>query len=85
MEEVQADGSTTYYDDDGNAIDYDWSANDDWSTVEPFASAPILSSTVTDTVQSIKPTTIPAVSATSVLGFLLDPTDTAYVKHKTAY
>ena len=85
MEEVQADGSTTFYDGDGNAIDYNWSYTDDWSTAEPFASAPILNSAVTDTVQSTKPTTIPAMSATSVLGFLLDPTDTAYVKPKPNY
>ena len=70
MEEVQEDGSTTYYDADGNAIDH--------STAEPFASAPLLGTAVTDTVQSLKPTTIPAVSATSVLGF----SDIAYVKPK---
>jgi hypothetical protein len=79
MEEIQGDGSVTYYDAEGNAVDYDY------SNAEPLASAPISGTTVTDTVQSQKPTTIPAVSATSVLGFLLDPTDTAYVKPKPNY
>jgi len=82
MEEFQADGSITYYDDEGNATGYNWSKADEWPTAEPFASAPILNSAVTDTVQSTKPTTIPAMSATSVLGFLLEPTDTAYVEPK---
>ena len=79
MKEVLDDGSITDYDESGNAIEYDFSA------AEPFVSAPILGSAVTDSVQSIKPTTIPAVSATSVLGFLLDPTDIAYVKPKPTY